>query len=404
LVSLLGIVVLLIVAWLLSANRMAVNPRTVAGALSIQIVIAAFVLYFPPGKQVLSVLAEGVSHILTYSQAGIDFLFGPLGNQSIGFIFVVNVLPVIVFFSSLITVLYHLGIMTWIVRMIGGGLQYVLKTSRPESLSAAANIFVGQAEAPLVVKPFVPQMTRSELFAIMVGGLASIAGSVMAGYASLGVSLPFLLAACFMAAPGGLLMAKIMYPETEEPINEVEDLKEEDEGFVNVFDAAASGALTGLQIALAVGAMLLAFIAFIAMLNGVLGWVGSLLGYENVTFQLLLGYLFQPLAWVLGVPWAEANAAGGLIGQKLVLNEFVAYVEFIENHKEGMTELTQGIVTFALCGFANFSSIAILLGGIGAMAPSRRHDIAKLGLRALAAATLANLMSAAIAGFFLSLS
>lgn len=402
-ISLLGVVVLLLVAWGLSANRMAVKVRTVVGALSIQVGVAAFVLYLPFGKEVLAVLANGVGHILTYSQAGIDFLFGPLGNQSIGFVFVINVLPVIVFFSSLITVLYHLGVMTWIVRSIGGLLQMVLKTSRPESLSAAANIFVGQAEAPLVVKPFVPSMTRSELFAIMVGGLASIAGSVMAGYASLGVSLHFLLAASFMAAPGGLLMAKIMMPETDEPINEVEQLSEEDHKFVNVFDAAASGALTGLQIALAVGAMLLAFIAFIAMLNGIIGWVGSLFGQEALTFQLILGYVFQPLAWVLGVPWQDANLAGSLIGQKLVLNEFVAYVEFI-GQKEQMSILTQGIVTFALCGFANFSSIAILLGGIGAMAPTRRHEIAQLGLRALAAATLANLMSAAIAGFFISLS
>lgn len=403
-ISLLGIVLLLVVGWLLSTDRKAVNPRTIAGALAIQISVAAFVLYFPPGKEALKVISNGVHHVLTYSQAGIDFLFGPLGNQSIGFIFVVNVLPVIVFFSSLITVLYHLGIMTWIVRLIGGLLQRVLKTSRPESLSAAANIFVGQAEAPLVVKPFVPQMTRSELFAIMVGGLTSIAGSVMAGYASLGVSLNYLIAASFMAAPGGLLMAKLLLPETEEPINELGDLGEnnDDHNYVNVFDAAATGALTGLQIALAVGAMLLAFIAFIAMANGIIGWVGSWFGYEHVTFQMILGYLLQPLAWVLGVPWHEANTAGSLIGEKLVLNEFVAYVDFAK-HKDELSGLTQGVITFALCGFANFSSIAILLGGIGAMAPTRRHEIAQLGFRALLAATLANLMSAAIAGFFLSL-
>lgn len=401
-ISLLGIVLLLVAAWLLSANRKAINLRTVAGALAIQITVGAFVLYLPLGRDILAMMATGVSHILTYSQAGIDFLFGPLGNQSLGFVFVINVLPVIVFFSALITVLYHLNIMTWIVRFIGGLLQMALKTSRPESMSAAANIFVGQAEAPLVVKPFVPYMTRSELFAVMVGGLASIAGSVMAGYAALGVSLPFLLAACFMGAPGGLLMAKMMMPETDTPKNELGELDEDDHKFVNVFDAAASGALTGLQIALAVGAMLLAFIAFIAMLNGIIGWVGGLLGFEDLTFQLMLGYLFQPLAFVLGVPWAEANVAGSLIGQKLVLNEFVAYVEFI-NVKEDLTILTQAIITFALCGFANFSSIAILLGGIGAMAPTRRQEIAQLGLRALAAATLANLMSAAIAGFFISI-
>jgi len=376
----------------------------VLGALSIQIAVAAFVLYFPPGKQVLAVIANGVEHILNYTQAGIDFLFGSLGNKSTGIIFVINVLPVIVFFSSFVTVLYHLGIMTWVVRLIGGLLERALKTSRPESLSAAANIFVGQAEAPLVVKPFVPRMTESELFAVMVGGLASIAGSVMAGYASLGVDLNYLLAASFMAAPGGLMMAKILVPETGQPINQLDDLGDvEDHNYVNVFDAAASGALTGLQIALAVGAMLLVFIAFIAMANDLIGGVASLMGYPGVTFQLILGYLFQPLAWVLGVPWHEASAAGSLIGEKLVLNEFVAYVDFIKE-KSTLTPITQGVITFALCGFANFSSIAILLGGIGAMAPSRRHDIARLGVRALTAATFSNLMSAAIAGFFLSLS
>ncbi|MCB1693253.1 MAG: NupC/NupG family nucleoside CNT transporter [Pseudomonadales bacterium] len=401
-ISLLGIVFLLAVAWLFSTDRKAINPRTVLGALSIQILIAAFVLYLPIGRDTLAFLARGVTHILTYSQAGIDFLFGPLGNQSLGFVFVINVLPVIVFFSSLITVLYHLGIMTWIVRLIGGVLQKALKTSRPESLSAAANIFVGQAEAPLVVRPFVSQMTRSELFAIMVGGLSSIAGSVLAGYASLGVDVQFLLAACFMAAPGGLLMAKMIIPETGKPLNELHELDEDDHTYVNVFDAAATGALTGMQIAFAVGAMLLAFIAFIAMLNGIIGGVASLFGFEDITFQLILGYVFQPLAWVLGVPWNEANVAGSLIGQKLVLNEFVAYVQFVDG-KENLSTLTQGVVTFALCGFANFSSIAILLGGIGAMAPTRRPEIAQLGLRALLAATLSNLMSAAIAGFFLSL-
>lgn len=402
-ISLLGVALLLAVAWGLSTDRMNVNPRTVAGALTIQVGTAAFVLYIPVGKQALAGLANGVSHILTYSQAGIDFLFGSLADtESLGFIFVVNVLPVIVFFSSLIAVLYHWGIMTWVVRTIGGALQWVLGTSRPESLSAAANIFVGQVEAPLVIRPFVPRMTRSELFAVMVGGLASIAGSVMAGYAALGVSLEYLLAACFMAAPGGLMMAKILIPESGQPIDDLEELHDEDMSHVNVFDAAASGAMTGLQIALAVGAMLLAFIAFIAMFNGILGWIGSWFGYEQLTFQWLLGYLFRPVAWVLGVPWAEAQVAGSLIGQKLVLNEFVAYVEFVGS-RDTLTPLTQGIVTFALCGFANFASIAILLGGLGALAPNRRHDIAELGLRALLGATLANLMSAAIAGFFLSL-
>ena len=301
------------------------------------------------------------------------------------------------------TVLYYMGVMTWIVRLIGGFLQLILRTSRAESLSAAANIFVGQSEAPIVVKPYINGMTQSELFAIMVGGLASIAGSVLFAYAALGVSMEYLLAASFMAAPGGLLMAKMLMPETESPDErELTTDDDEDMQYVNVFDAAASGALTGLQIAMAVGAMLLAFIAMIAMVNGIIGGIASLFGQDGITIEMLLGYLFQPLAWLLGVPWAEANIAGSFIGQKLVLNEFVAYFGFVGQQDE-LSELAQVIIIFSLCGFANFSSIAIMLGGIGSLAPQRRPDIARLGLRALLAATLANLMSAAIAGFFVSL-
>jgi len=399
-ISLIGILLLPLVAWLISAHRKDVNWRTVGGAFLLQAGFGALVLYFPPGKEVLEVVGIGVSKVLDYSQEGINFLFGSLGNQSVGFVFAFNVLPVIIFFSSLITVLYYLGIMTWVIRLIGGLLQRVLKTSRPESLSAAANIFVGQTEAPLVVRPFLPQMTRSELFAVMVGGLSTIAGSVMAGYAALGVEIKYLVAASFMAAPGGLMMAKIIMPEVGEPKNELNEVTEDDHTYANIFDAAASGASTGLMIAANVGAMLLAFIAIIALINGLLGWAGSLIGYEEITLQLLLGYLFQPVAWVLGVPWHEANLAGSFIGQKMVVNEFVAYLDFV-NYKEELSEQTQAIVTFALCGFANFSSIAILLGGLGTMAPNRRHDIANLGMRALMAATLANLMSAALAGLFL---
>ena len=405
-ISLLGVCLLPLVAWLFSTNRRAVNPRTVIGAFVIQAAIGGFVLYVPAGKQIVEVLAIGVSNVLVYSQEGINFLFGGLVGESIGFVFALNVLPVIVFFSSLITVLYYLGVMDWIVKLIGGFLQKVLGTSRPESLSAAANIFIGQTEAPLVVKPFLPKMTDSELFAIMVGGMASIAGSVMAGYAGLGVEIKYLLAASFMAAPGGLMMAKIFMPETEEPNNDLIKINaeedEEEDTHVNIFDAAAAGALTGLQIALAVGAMLLAFIALIALLNGILGWFTGLFGVDGITIEILLGYFFQPVAWVLGVPWHEANIAGSFIGQKLVLNEFVAFVNFADVI-DTLTPKTQAIITFALCGFANFSSIAICLGGIGTLAPSRRKDLARLGMRALMAATLANLMSAALAGFFLSL-
>jgi CNT family concentrative nucleoside transporter len=292
--------------------------------------------------------------------------------------------------------------MTWVIKILGGGLQKLLKTSRPESLSATANIFVGQTEAPLIVKPFIPSMTKSELFAVMVGGLATVAGSVMAGYVAIGVELKYLIAASFMAAPGGFLMAKMIVPETETPKQNLSDVMSDEEKPVNVIDAAASGASSGMHLALNVGAMLLAFVALIALLNGLLGGIGAWFDHPTLTLQEILGYVFAPVAWLLGVPWGEAVTAGSFIGQKLVVNEFVAYLDFM-NYREGLSGHTQAIVTFALCGFANLSSIAILLGGLGGMAPSRRKDIARLGLRAVLAGSMANLMSAAIAGFFLSL-
>ena len=414
-VSLLGVLVLLGLAWMLSTNRQAIAWRTVLGALLLQALIGGWVLVMPSGIATLEAVSAGVGQVLANSREGIEFMFGWSANGAMeslaasieakGFapIFAVNVLPVIVIFSALVSVLYHLGIMGWTIRLLGGALQRVLGTSRPESLSAAANIFVGQAEAPLVARPFIPTMTASELFAIMVGGLASIAGSVMAGYAAMGIELKYLIAACFMAAPGGLLMAKMVMPETEQPKNDLAELDDlESMKSVNLFDAAASGALSGMHIALAVGAMLVAFIALMAMVNGLLGALGGLIGYPELTLELILGWVFQPLAWVLGVPWAEAEAAGSFIGQKLVLNEFVAYLSFTEQ-RAAFAPLSQAIITFALCGFANFSSIAILLGGLGSVAPNRREDIARFGLRALLAATLANLMSAALAGFYLSL-
>jgi CNT family concentrative nucleoside transporter len=401
-VSLIGVALMLVIAFTFSSHKKSINWRTVGGAFAIQALVGALVLYFPPGIQFLLALTGYVENIISYSQDGITFIFGPLGNKSMGFIFAFNVLPVIVFFSSLITVLYHLKIMNVIIRVIGGFLQFFLKTSRPESMSAAANIFVGQTEAPLVIKPYIPNLTRSELFAVMVGGLASIAGSVMAGYASMGVEIEYLLAASFMAAPGGLLMAKIIIPETEEAKNELTEQEQLDNQYANIFDAAATGAANGLHLALNVGAMLLAFIGLIALLNGIIGWGGGLFGAENLSFEVILGYVFQPIAWTLGVPWNEANVAGSFLGQKIVVNEFVAYLDFLKYQSE-LSPQTQAIVIFALCGFANFSSIAILMGGIGAMAPTRRKEIAQLGLKTVLAATLANLMSAALAGFYLSL-
>jgi CNT family concentrative nucleoside transporter len=401
-ISLVGIAILIGIAYGLSNHRNNINWRTVGGALLLQICLGAFVLYLPFGKDVLISVSGWVSNVIDYAKEGINFLFGDIGKEKMGFIFAVHVLPVIIFFSSLIAVLYYLGIMKFVIKILGGGLQKLLGTSRTESMSATANIFVGQTEAPLVVKPYIPTMTQSELFAIMVGGLASVAGSILAGYASIGIEMKYLIAASFMAAPGGLLMAKMIVPETEKVRTDLEAIEAEQDQPVNVVDAAATGASNGMQLALNVGAMLLAFVALIAMLNGVFGWAGAWFGYPDLSIQLILGYIFQPLAYVLGVPWNEANLAGSFIGQKMVINEFVAYFDMIA-HKDQLSQQSQAIITFALCGFANFSSIAILLGGIGGMAPGRRKDIARMGLKAMLAASLANFMSAAIAGFFISL-
>lgn len=402
LTSLLGIALLLIFGFLISKTKSAINWRTVGIAFALQFSIGAFALYLPIGQTVLNAISSGISQVLSYGTDGIQFLFGDLGKMKLGFIFAFNVLPVIIFFSALISLLYYIGIMGWVVKILGGGLQKLLGTSKAESMSATANIFVSQTEAPVVIRPYIPSMTQSEIFAVMVGGMATVAGSVLAGYVGLGVELKYLLAASFMAAPGGFLMAKLLVPETEKVTEHEKIIANNRHEYVNVFDAAAGGASNGLMLAVNIGAMLLAFIALIALLNGMLGGIGGWFGVEDLTLQRILGYLFQPVAFVLGIPWSETHLAGALIGQKLVLNEFVAYVEFSEI-KDQMSPYTQAIVTFALCGFANFSSIAIQLGGLGVMAPNRRGDIAKLGLRAVLAAFMANLMNAAIAGFFISL-
>ena len=412
--GLMGIFVLLAIAVLFSNNRRAISLRTVGGALLLQSFVPAFVLLTDSGAAVLKSISAGVQTVIDSANAGISFLFGPLVSDKMfevfsgnGFIFALKVLPVIIFFAALMSVLYHLNIMQWVIKVFGGGLHKMLGTSRTESMSAAANIFVGQTEAPLVVKPYIASMTRSELFAIMAGGLASVAGAVLVGYASMGIELDYLIAASFMAAPGGLLMAKILIPETEKPDEVfeeqiVEEMEEEAEA-VNVLDAAAIGASSGLKLAANVGAMLLAFIALIALLNLMLGGIGGWFGHGEITMQMILGYLFAPIAYIIGIPWSEAVQAGSLLGQKLVINEFVAYIDFI-NMKDIFSEHSKAIITVALCGFANLSSIAILLGGLGVLAPSRRQDIAKLGLKAVLAGTLSNFMSATLVGIFLSLS
>ena len=406
--SVLGIVVLLIIAVLFSNNRKAINLRTVLGALAIQIGFAALILYVPYGRDALQATANGVSNVIAYGNEGINFVFGGLADPSnVGFIFAVKVLPIIVFFSGLISVLYYLGIMQAVIKVIGGALQAALGTSKAESMSAAANIFVGQTEAPLVVRPYIRNMTQSELFAIMAGGTASIAGSVMAGYAEMGVPLTYLIAASFMAAPAGLLFAKILFPQTEQFTDKQPDA-DDSEKPTNVLEAMAGGASAGMQLALNVGAMLIAFVGLIALINGILGGVGGWFGYGDLTLQSIFGWIFKPLAYLIGVSWDESAIAGQMIGMKLAVNEFVGYLEFAKYLQPDtavvLSEKTKAIITFALCGFANFSSIAILIGGIGGMAPNRRGDVARLGLKAVVAGTLANLMSATIAGLFIELS
>ncbi|MDC5841882.1 NupC/NupG family nucleoside CNT transporter [Vibrio europaeus] len=415
--SLLGMIVLLGIAYAFSMNRKLINLRTVFGAFSIQFLIGAFVLFVPIGKDLLQHVSNGINAVLGYSADGIGFLFGGLASDQMfelfgggGFVFAIRVLPVIVFFSALVSVLYYFGVMQVFIRILGGGLQKLLGTSKYESMSATANIFVGQTEAPLVIAPYIKKLSRSELFAVMCGGLASIAGTVLGGFAAMGVNMEYLIAASFMAAPGGLLFAKILLPETktlQEPESGDDNNETTEEQKLhkpsNVIDAAAEGASNGVALAINVGGMLLAFIALIALLNGVLGLIGGFLGMPELSLELILGYLFSPLAVIIGIPFDEAFNAATFIGQKLVLNEFVAYVNFTEFLADTpLSERTTAIITFALCGFANFSAAAMLLGGLGSMAKERRSEISSLCLYAILAGTLSNLMSATIAGLFLS--
>ena len=400
--SLIGILVIIGLAALMSTNRSAINRRTILIAFAIQATIAGLILFVPAGSVVLDTIVNGVQHVINYGNDGIEFVFGPNIKDSLGFTIAFNVLPVIVFFAALMSVLYYLGIMQRVVGFFGGALHRLLGTSRVESVSAVSNIFVGHTDAPLVVRPYLAGMTQSELFAVMTGGCATIAGAVMMGYANMGIDLKYLITASFMAAPGGLLIAKIMMHETDQPATDIDVDASEEDAPVNIFEAIGNGAMLGMRVAVSVGAMLVAFVALIYMVNGMLTGIGSWFGIEGLTLQWLLGQLLAPLAFLLGVPWSEATQAGSLIGQKLVINEFYAYVSFLEV-KESLSEYTQLVVTFALCGFANLSSIAILLGGLGAVVPGRRHDIARLGLRAVIGGTLVNLMNASLAGLFFAL-
>jgi CNT family concentrative nucleoside transporter len=418
--SLIGIGILVGIGFALSMNRKSIRWRTVLAALAVQMAIGAIVLFWPEGKRGLEIIAGGVTHVIEFGFKGTEFLFGGLVSNKMfevfgggGFIFALRVLPTIIYVTALIAVLYYLGVMRWIITGLGMVFQKILGVSKIESFAAVTTIFLGQNEMGAAVKPFVGQLKGPELFAIMTSGMASVAGAALAGYAGLGVKMEYLIAASFMAIPGGLLFAKLICPSTEVSNIRVDNLSFEDKKPANVIEAAAGGAALGLKIAVNVGAMLLAFIGLIALLNGVVGGLAGWMGYSGVNIETLLGKAFGPVAYMLGVSSEHTAFAGNLIGQKLILNEFVAYVNLAPYLKDaaavtaaGLTVVdarTLAILSFALCGFSNFTSIAILAGSFGSVAPHLRSDVARFGLRVVAASTLSNLMSATIAGIFLSL-
>ncbi|MFP6121647.1 NupC/NupG family nucleoside CNT transporter [Helicobacter pylori] len=408
--SVVGMAVLFLIAWVFSSNKRAINYRTIVSAFVIQVALGALALYVPLGREMLQGLASGIQSVISYGYEGVRFLFGNLapnakGDQGIGgFIFAINVLAIIIFFASLISLLYYLKIMPLFINLIGGALQKCLGTSKAESMSAAANIFVAHTEAPLVIKPYLKSMSDSEIFAVMCVGMASVAGPVLAGYASMGIPLPYLIAASFMSAPGGLLFAKIIYPQNE-AISSHADVSVEKH--VNAIEAIANGASTGLNLALHVGAMLLAFVGMLALINGLLGVVGGFLGMEHLSLGLILGALLKPLAFMLGIPWSQAGIAGEIIGIKIALNEFVGYMQLLpylgDNPPLILSEKTKAIITFALCGFANLSSVAMLIGGLGSLVSKKKELIIRLALKAVLVGTLSNFMSATIAGLFIGL-
>ncbi|KEO85386.1 nucleoside transporter [Erythrobacter sp. JL475] len=409
--SLLGIVAILGIAFLLSSGKRNIKLRVVGAAFALQALMAVLVLRTDFGVQVIKFLSDGVIALLGYSVQGIETLFGPMGTNPFANTFLIAALPVIVFFAALVSILYYLGVMQRLVRWLGGAIGWITGISKVEALGSAANIFVGQSESPLVVRPYLAALPPSRLFTLMCVGMAGVAGTILAAYAAfLGdEAVPYLLAAAFMSAPGGILMAKIIMPDDPEEAAEHDKLMEDvtvSETFedgahpANIIEAAAQGTQTGVKLAVAVGAMVMVFVALVALANGILGGIGGWVGYPDVTFQQLLGYVFAPVMFLIGISdWNQAQIAGGLFGTKIVLNEFVAFIEL--GAVEGLTERSRSILTFALCGFANFSSIAIQMAVTGGLAPNQRPVIARLGLKALAAGSLANLMSAALASLFL---
>lgn len=409
--SVFGIIAILAIAFLLSSGKRRIKLRVVGAAFGLQALMALLVLRTDFGVRVIQFLSDGVIALLGYSLSGIETLFGPMDANPFANTFLIAALPVIIFFAALVSILYYLGIMQRLVRWLGGAIGWLTGISKVEALGSAANIFVGQSESPLVVRPYLAALPPSRLFTLMCVGMAGVAGTILAAYASfLGSdAVPYLLAAAFMSAPGGILMAKIIMPDDPEEAAEHDKLMatvtvsesfEEGEKPANIIEAAAQGTTTGVKLAVAVGAMVMVFVALVALANGMLGGVAGWIGYPDVTFQQLLGYVFAPVMFLIGISdWDQAQIAGGLFGTKIVLNEFVAFIEL--GGVEGLTDRSRSIVTFALCGFANFSSIAIQMAVTGGLAPNQRPVIARLGLKALAAGSLANLMSAALASLFL---
>lgn len=408
LIGVAGIVIILAIAVALSSNRRWIRLRVVGAAFALQAGMAVLVLGTPWGQNVIGAMSRGVSNLLGYAKAGTDFIFGPIAGPAIGGnSFAIAALPVIIFFASLISILYYLGIMQLIIKWVGGAIQLVTGITKVESLGAAANIFVGQSESPLVIRPYLASLTPSQLFTIMTVGMAGVAGTILGAYASMigEQLLPYLLAASFMSAPGGILMAKIIMPDDPsigefEPIA-IAEASHDEEKPANIIMAAAQGAQTGVKLAVAVGAMVLAFVALVALANGILAGVGGWFGYPELSFQMVLGWMFQPIMFMLNVPWHEAGTAGGLFGTKMVLNEFVAFID-LGKTQGSLSPVTIAIVTFALCGFANFSSIAIQMAVTGNLAPNQRPLIARMGIKALIAGSLSNLMSAALAGLLIA--
>jgi CNT family concentrative nucleoside transporter len=407
-----GILLILLIAYAFSANRGWIRLRVVGAAFALQAGLAVIVLYTPWGIAGIQKMSDGVVALLSYANEGTRFLLGDVFYGSpFARNFVFGALPVIIFFAALISILYYLGIMQLVIKWVGGAIRLVTGISRVESLSAASNIFVGQSESPLVIKPYLANLTPSQLFLVMTVGMAGVAGTILGLYAAtIGPHLlPYLLAASFMSAPGGILMAKMMMPDDPaardaepEPIDEGEHGEERP---ANIIMAASQGAMTGVKLAVAVGAMVLAFVALVALANGLLGGVGNWFGHPELRFESIIGEVFKPVMFMLNVPWNEAGQAGGLFGSKIVLNEVVAFTQLrdIQAGAAALSPYTLAIVTFALCGFANFSSIAIQMAVTGGLAPNQRPMIAKMGLKALLAGSLSNLMSAALAGFILSM-